>query len=131
MLPPYLSDRPRPLAIALVVVGALIGGVFLGLALGWSEGWWLVANVVLLLGGVAAGLEHHTPRGGALRGVVGGLLVAVGLLIVRELRSNPDAAEFFDPPALFLIVSPVIGALLGLAGVALRRRLSRTAGEAG
>jgi hypothetical protein len=125
--PPLLASRP-PLARALaVVLGPLITGVVGGWLLGQTKAGYLIWTLVMILGGIGAGMEHETSRGGALRGLVAGVLFAGAILVTHELIGNAALAELPDPPVLLCAVFGAISAILGLVGAALRRHITRAA----
>src|SRR5256885_12550157 len=61
---PLLSERPRAVQLTVPVALPLIGGFLVGWTLAGSAALWAVANVIAILGGVAAGFAHDaaTPR---------------------------------------------------------------------
>lgn len=111
----------------LLVVAPSVLGVFTGLALGLSEGVYLFLNVIAAVGGVLAGLEHRGARGGALRGVVGGLLFGVFILLTHALSGAPAKATLPSPLMLLVVFTGVAGALLGTLGGFIRGRSSENA----
>ena len=125
--PPLLAARP-PLARVLVpVLGPVITGAIGGWLLGETKTGYLVWTLVMILGGVGAGMEHDTTRGGALRGLLGGVLFAGSILVTHELIGNEALAKLPDPPILLCVLFGTISAVLGLVGAALRRRITRRA----
>jgi hypothetical protein len=129
MLPPLLSQRPRPLQILLAGIVPAAFGALCGWMLGVSEVIYLLLAVpVAILGGFAAGLEHAGAASGARRGFVGGLLFGGMLLIVHELTGDEAEAELPDPAILLVVVTTVLGTVLGSLGGRLRaRREAKTA----
>jgi hypothetical protein len=127
-LPPLLSSRPPGLQVVLAGVVPAIFGAICGWALGVSEGLYLVLAVpVAILGGFLAGLEHPTPASAAARGVVAGALFGGFILIAHEVIGKEAKADLPHPGIVLAIVTAVIGALLGAAGAAVRRRMVRRA----
>jgi hypothetical protein len=80
-----------------------------------------------ILGGYAAGLDHETPRSGALRGVLGGLLFGSFILLAHEVTGAEAKADLPDPAIVLLLLTVVPGALLGALGAWTRARRERPA----
>jgi hypothetical protein len=128
MWPPVLlSERPQVLQIALPIAGPVLTGAIGGWLLGISEAGYVIWTTVMILGGIGVGMEHATPRGGALRGVFGGALFAATILAVHELIGNDAKASLPHPASLIIVIFAVISTLLGLLGVRLRRRFAAPA----
>lgn len=119
---PLFDQRPRAVQIAgaLIVPPAFgaVGGIFLGIS---AAIYWLI-QIIALIGGVGAGLEHRTPREGALRGVFGGTLFGAGLLIAHALTGTDAKVKLPDPAVVLIVFTVVIGVLAGALGGWLRRR---------
>jgi hypothetical protein len=118
-----LFDERHP---ALQVFGALIlpllFGALVGVVLGISAGPYWLLQLVAFVGGIGAGLEHRTPRQGALRGVVGGGLFGAGLLIAHAIADNGTEVKLPDPPVILVAFTILGGVIGGLIGGRLRRR---------
>ena len=128
MWPPHLlADRPRALQIAIPILGPVLTGVIGGVLLGETEGGYLIYTTVMILGGIGSGMEHDTTRGGALRGLFGGVLFASSILATYELIGNDAQASLPHPAALLIVLFGAISTLLGIAGARLRRRFVPTA----
>jgi hypothetical protein len=121
-LPPLLSERPPAQQRVIPIAGPLVGGALTGVALGISEAAWIVVNVVMVLGGVAAGFDHLGAAAGARRGLLGGLLFGLALLATHELTGMNAEAKLPDPAILLVVVTTVAGVGLGALGGALRAR---------
>jgi hypothetical protein len=120
--PVLLRDRPRPVQIVVAgVVPAMLGAIA-GVLIGASTGaYWAVA-VVVSVGGVIAGFEHQDGWGGADRGVVGGLLYGIGLLIAHAIAGTHAKVSLGSFPPLFAVVTAIIGMFLGALGGYIARR---------
>jgi hypothetical protein len=120
--PVLLRDRPRPVQIVVAgVVPAMLGAIA-GVLIGASTGaYWAVA-VVVAVGGVIAGFEHQDGWGGADRGVVGGLLYGIGLLIAHAIAGTHAKVSLGSFPPLFAVVTAIIGMFLGALGGYIARR---------
>jgi hypothetical protein len=121
-LPPLLSERPPSQQKLIPVAGAVIGGALTGVALGISEAVWAILNIIMILGGVAAGFDHLGAAAGARRGLFGGVVFGLALLAVHELGGMDAEATLPDPAILLAVVTTVAGTALGALGGALRAR---------
>ena len=130
-LPPLLSERPPTQQRVIPIAGPIIGGVLTGLALGVSEGLWALANIIMILGGVAAGFDHLGAAEGARRGLLGGTIFGIALLLTDAISGMSREAKLPDPAILLLIVTIVAGTLLGALGGALRARAQARRAPAG
>jgi hypothetical protein len=124
-LPPLLSERP-PSVRALLALGLpLIGGFAVGATLGVSTAAWALANVIAGLGGLGAGFDHDSFAGAARRGALSGLLFGLALVLADALVVDERVAKIADPAIAQAVVTALAGALLALAGTALRARMVR------
>jgi hypothetical protein len=126
-LPPLLSSRALAAQVALAVGGPVVLGALCGIALGLSEAVYLGLSLLAALGGVAAGFEHARARSGLLRGVVGGCLFGFALLAAHAIAGAPPLAKLPDPQVVLVVITTVIGALLGGLGARLRAGRERAA----
>jgi hypothetical protein len=121
-MPPPLSSRPPGTQIVLAVAVPALFGAVCGLLLGASEALYLIAALLAILGGYAAGLEHESARSGALRGVLGGFLFGSFILIAHEITGAKAKADLPDPGIVLVAVTVAFGVLLGALGGMTRRR---------
>lgn len=124
-LPPLLSSHPPGLQLVLGVAVPAVFGLVTGIVLGISEAVYLVLSVLGIAGGYFAGLEHRTVAEGFLRGVNGGLLFGVFILVGHEFSGSEPKAHLPDPEILLVVITTVLGALLGALGARSRVRRSR------
>jgi hypothetical protein len=125
MWPPVLlAERPRALQILVPVLGPVLAGAIGGWLLGSTKSGYLIYTTVMILGGIGAGMEHATLRGGALRGLVGGILFASSILIVWQLTGDDAQATLPHPASVLIAIVAVISACLGMLGARLRRRFA-------
>ncbi len=90
-MPTLFCDRPRPVQIVLGGCVPLAFGAVLGVVLGVSAGAYWGLAVLAGLGAVLAGSEHQDGWGGADRGLVGGALFGLGVLVASGVsRRVPD-----------------------------------------
>jgi hypothetical protein len=128
-LPPLFRDRPRPFQIvAGGFVPLLFGGV-VGVVLGVSAGgyWGLLA--LAALGGVLAGLEHQDGWGGADRGLVGGALFGLGLLLGHAIAGTHAKVSLGGFPPLLIVINAIAGMFLGALGGRIARALRERSRE--
>jgi hypothetical protein len=120
--PVPLSARPRNAQVVLAAVVPFLFGAVVGVALGISAGLYWGLSALAAIGGVLAGLEHKTVRGGARRGLLGGALFATGLLIAHAIAGTDATVSLGDFPPLLIVIDAIIGMLLGMLGARLRSR---------
>jgi hypothetical protein len=115
-------------AVLAVVVPAVFGAIT-GIFLGISEPVYVVLALLGVLGGVAAGFDHLGAVNGARRGALGGVLFGGFILIAHELSGEEAEAHLPEPAVVLIVVTTVLGVLLGALGGWLRARAQRRAGE--
>ena len=98
-------------------------GLITGFVLGSSEIGYLILGLLGILGGAAAGFDHDGTGPGALRGLLGGTLFGVGILIGHELEGSEPKAHIPDPAILLLVITVGLGVILGAIGGRLRARV--------
>lgn len=103
-----------------VVVGPIVLGAVSGLLLGVSAPAYWVVQVIATIGGFLGGTEHIGWRPGLVRGVVGGVLYGATILLVRAITGWTDEIDLGSAPALLVVITAVLGLLLGAAGGAVR-----------
>jgi hypothetical protein len=119
-------DRSRPAQIVIGgVIPAAIGalaGVIVGIS---ADAYWVIA-VLAGLGSVVSGLEHQDGWGGADRGLVGGLVYGVALLVAHAIAGTHAKVSLGSFPPLLAVVTAIAGmflcALGGRIGRLLRER---------
>lgn len=131
--PTLFRDRSRPVQILLggvlpAIVGA-VAGVLLGIS---SAGYWAI-GLVAAIGGFLAGFEHQDGWGGADRGVVGGAIYGVSLLVAHAIAGTQAKVSLGSFPPLLVVITAIIGMFIGAGGGRLarlqRRRRSSAAAE--
>ena len=120
-MPQLLNTRPAPVRVILAVAVPVLLGVVAGFMLGVSELVYVVFALLGVAGAYVAGLEHDTARGGMLRGILGGSLFGLWILIAHGIFFDAaPKAHIPDPAIIHVAITTAFGALLGaLAG---RRR---------
>jgi hypothetical protein len=118
---PLFRERPRPTQIVTgLVVPAVFGavaGVVLGLA---AAGYWAI-SLLALAGGIAAGFEHGDGWEGADRGLVGGTLFGIGILVAHGLAGSDAQVQLPGFAPILAIFTAIFGMLAGALGGRLRR----------
>jgi hypothetical protein len=128
-LPPLLAEHPRPVQAVLAIVVPAVFGAITGIFLGISEPVYVVLALLGVLGGVAAGFDHLGAADGARRGALGGVLFGGFILIAHELSGEEAEAHLPEPAVVLVVVTTVLGVLLGALGGWLRARAQRRAPE--
>jgi hypothetical protein len=114
--PTLFRDRARPAQIVLGGVVPVIFGVAAGILIGVSTGaYWAIA-IIVALGGIIAGFEHQDGWGGADRGVVGGLIYGIALLVAHAVAGTHAKVSLGSFPPVFAVVTAIIGMFLGALG---------------
>ncbi len=119
--PVLFRDRPLPVQIVIggVIPAAL--GALEGVLIGSSSLAYWIVGVLAGAGAFLAGFEHRDGWGGADRGMVGGLIYGIALLIVHGLVGTQALVSLGSFPPLLAVITATIGALLGAAGGRLAR----------
>ena len=122
-LPPLFEDRPFWLQLLGLVVVPLIFGVLSGFALGWSEVLYLImVGPIALIGGFLGGIEHRGFEDGFIRGLLGGLVYGSFILLGHKIAGTDPKAELPDPQVGLVILTTVVGGILGGLGGRFRAR---------
>jgi hypothetical protein len=126
---PLFRERPLPVQIVTGLVVPAVFGAIVGIALGISSGLYWGLQLVAMVGGVAAGLEHRDGWDGADRGLVGGAVFGTFLLVAHAVAGTHAHVKLpgFEP--FLVVVTAIAGMLLGALGGFLRRRSLGTADE--
>ena len=125
-LPPLLADHPRWVQVSLAVVLPALFGALTGYFLGVSETTYLVLGLLGVLGGIAAGFDHHGAAAGARRGFLGGAIFGAAILVAHEISGADPKADIPDPAILLIVLTTVLGLAFGTLGGWLRARATAT-----
>jgi hypothetical protein len=115
-LAPLLRDRPRQVQLVLAVIAPFVLGAITGIALGIAAGAYWALSALAVVGGVLAGLEHEDWRGGARRGILGGALFGLGVLIAHAITGAGAKVSLGSFPPLLIVIDAIIGMFLGMLG---------------
>jgi len=124
---PLLEHRPRNIQVVLAVVVPAVFGAITGYFLGISEGVYIVLSILAFLGGIGAGFDHDGAAAGAKRGLLGGTLFGAFLLIGHEIHGATAEAHLPEPAIVLVVITAVLGVLLGALGGWLRGRMETRA----
>jgi hypothetical protein len=120
-MPTLFRDRPRPVQIVLGGCVPLAFGAVLGVVLGVSAGAYWGLAVLAGLGAVLAGFEHQDGWGGADRGLVGGALFGLGVLVAHAIAGTHAKVSLGSFPPLLIVIDAIFGIFLGALGGRLAR----------
>jgi 4-hydroxybenzoate polyprenyltransferase len=127
---PLLLDRPFAAQFVLAIVLPVAFGILTGFLLGVDETSYLVLSILGVAGGIAAGYDHLGADQGFVRGVMGGLLFGVSILVAHSLFGQEAKAKIPNPHVVLPIITTILGALFGAWGGAIRaRHTAKAAGE--
>src|SRR5262249_28486898 len=118
---PLFRERPRNVQILTGLVVPTVFGAIAGIVLGITAAGYWVISLVALVGGVLAGFEHADGWDGADRGVVGGALFGIGLLVAHWISGMDAHVSLGSFPPLLAVITAIIGMLAGALGGRLRR----------
>ena len=121
-MPVLLRSRGVPLQVVLAFAVPVLAGAVAGWLLGVDEVAYLVFTLLVLIGGLFAGLEHDGAREGAIRGMLGGTLFGAVLLLVHEGTGEEATAKLPHPAAVLVVVTALIGIVSGALGGRMRAR---------
>ena len=129
-MPQLLNERSAPVKVVLAVAVPTLLGVLTGFMLGVSELVYVVFALLGLAGAYVAGLEHDGARAGALRGILGGSLFGVWILIAHGLFFDAaPKAHIPDPAIIHVAITTAFGALFGALGGRRRAKHERLTQE--
>jgi hypothetical protein len=117
---PLFRERPRLHQVILGLVVPTAFGALAGVLLGVSAAAYWVIGLIAFVGGILAGFEHADARDGAARGLVGGTLYGTGLLIAHAIAGNDAKVSLPDFEPILVVVTAIIGVLLGALGGKIR-----------
>jgi hypothetical protein len=114
--PTLFRDRPRLLQIVLGGAVPLAFGAVVGVVLGASAGVYWALAVLAGLGAVLAGFEHQDGWGGADRGLAGGALFGLGVLLAHWIAGTHAKVSLGSFPPFLIVIDAIAGMLLGALG---------------
>jgi hypothetical protein len=123
LLPPFLDERPWAIRVFLVGIVPMAFGFLCGWILDSSGTVYLGLQVLAAIGGYLAGFDHDLTRHALIRGIVGGLLFGGFVLIGHHVQGGDDHGLLPDQEGLLIVVTAILGALLGMLGERTRTRI--------
>ncbi|HTA05136.1 MAG TPA: hypothetical protein VK774_02135 [Solirubrobacteraceae bacterium] len=114
--PTLFRDRPRPLQIVLGGAVPLAFGAVVGVVLGASAGVYWALAALAGLGAVLAGFEHQDGWGGADRGLVGGAVFGLGVLLAHWIAGTHAKVSLGGFPPFLIVIDAIAGMFLGALG---------------
>jgi hypothetical protein len=121
--PTLFRDRPRALKLVLGGLVPLVFGAVVGVVLGVSAGVYWALAVLAGLGAVLAGFEHEDGWGGADRGLAGGAIFAIGVLVAHAIAGTHAKVSLGGFPPFLIVIDAIAGMLLGALGGRIGRGL--------
>jgi len=121
--PTLFRDRPRPVKLVLGGLVPLVFGAVVGIVLGVSAGVYWALAVLAGLGAVLAGFEHEDGWGGADRGLAGGAIFAIGILVAHAIAGTHAKVSLGGFPPFLIVIDAIAGMFLGALGGRLGRGL--------
>jgi hypothetical protein len=119
--PTLFRDRPKPVQIVLGGAVPLAFGAVVGIVIGVSAGVYWALAVLAGLGAVLAGFEHQDGWGGADRGLAGGALFGLGILLAHAIAGTHAKVSLGSFPPLLIVIDAILGMFLGALGGRLAR----------
>ena len=119
---PLLLTRPFGAQLVIAVIVPALFGLLTGYILGVSEVGYLVLSLLGVLGGIGAGYDHAGADEGFVRGILGGLLFGVFILVGHSVFGQEAKAHIPQPHVVLVIITTVLGGIFGAIGGALRAR---------
>ncbi len=114
--PVLLRDRPRPAQVVIGGVIPAIAGVVAGILIGVSPGAYYGYGGFVAIATVFGGFEHQDGWGGADRGLVGGFIYGVMLLLTHAITGVEAKVSLGSFPPFLAIITAIIGMLLAALG---------------
>ncbi len=116
MEPVPFRERSQSTQVVLAIVIPFVFGAVVGVFLGISAGVYWALSALAAIGAVLAGREHDGPREGALRGVVGGALFGLGVLLAHAVAGTDAKVSLGSFPPFLIVIDAIAGALLSAFG---------------
>ena len=126
--PTLFRDRPRPVQILLGGVVPFVFGAVVGIVLGVSAGVYWALAVLAAIGAVLAGFEHQDGWGGADRGLVGGALFGLAVLLAHWIAGTHAKVSLGSFPPFLAVLTAIIGMFICAAGGRVARFYRERAG---
>ena len=129
---PLFRERPRSVQVATGLVLPVLAGGIAGALLGVNAAAYWAISVVALAGGILGGFEHADGWDGADRGLVGGAIFGISLLISHAIIGGDAQVTLPSFAPILAVFTAIIGMLSGSLGGRLRRAaIERNGGATG
>jgi hypothetical protein len=122
-LPALFAERPTSMQLLLVFVVPVVFGAIAGAVLAPVPVLYLVLQLVAVVGGTVAGLEHQRVSEATVRGLAAGLCFGGAILLTHVLLGGDDHQLLGQNPLLLPWLAGLFGAGFAILGSFLRRRL--------
>jgi hypothetical protein len=119
--PMLFRDRERPAQIVIGGVVPLIAGAVAGILVGISSGAYWGYAALVAVATVIGGFEHEDGWGAADRGLVGGVIYGIGLLVAHAIAGTHAKVSLGSFPPFLAVVTAIVGMLLAAIGGRLAR----------
>lgn len=121
--PVLFRDRPRHVQVVVGGVVPAILGAIAGVLIGASSpAYWVVA-ILAGIGGFFSGFEHLDGWGGADRGLAGGAIYGLFLLLAHAVAGTTAKVSLGSFPPFLIVITAIIGMMLAAAGGRLARSI--------
>ncbi len=114
--PTLFRDRPLPAQVLIGGVAPAVLGAAAGILLGVSDAAYWALGFVAAVGGFLAGFEHQDGWGGADRGLVGGFIYGVALLVAHAIVGTHAKVSLGSFPPFLAVITAIAGMFIGAAG---------------
>lgn len=125
MLTSDFLELPLAVQVQLTIISPLLAGAVCGFLLGISEAAYWAGQVIVTAGGIAGGSEHPKVPHGAVRGALAGTAFGTGLVIAHQVSGDPALATLPSPAVIMIVLTGIVGTVMGALGARLSRRLHR------
>jgi hypothetical protein len=127
---PLFRERPRAAQVVTGLVLPILAGAIAGALLGLNAAAYWAISLVALAGGILGGFEHADGWDGADRGLVGGALFGISLLITHAIAGGDAQVTLPSFAPILAVFTAIIGMLAGALGGRLRRAAIERNGSA-
>jgi hypothetical protein len=128
---PLFRERPRSVQVVTGLVFPILAGAVAGALLGLNAAAYWAISIAALAGGILGGFEHTDGWDGADRGLVGGAIFGISLLLSHAIIGGDAQVSLPDFAPILAVFTAIIGMLAGALGGRLRRiAMERSGGAA-
>lgn len=119
---PLLFDRPFAAQLVIAVVLPAAFGILVGYILGVDQTGYLILSVLGIAGGIGGGFDHLGSDEGFVRGIAGGLLFGIAILVAHSVFGQQAKAKLPHPHVVLPVITTILGGIFGAIGGGLRAR---------